>query len=225
MKKILPLVFIGFLMTTLSVSAEPQNIHVKLLQLQKYYNDGAYALDIRRVADRAYHYLASRVKEKREGKKLAIMVDIDETALSNYPQIMAWYNGVSNVGDSLSQSQLQELTDSFNDKPIKPVLSLYNFAIKNDVAVFFVTGRTWNDESGTISNLHSAGYDKGWAALVLRQKNQLGISASNFKSQSAKQIKQQGYDLVLAIGDQFSDLPKAYADKVFKIPNPYYFIA
>jgi predicted secreted acid phosphatase len=225
MKKILSCFSIVLLVTTGLLFAEPQNFNVTLKRLQQYHDDGAYALDIRRVTDTARRYLQSRLKEKRQGQKLAIMVDIDETALSNYPQIFAWYNGVNNVGDSLSQSQLAVLTDSFNDKPIKPVLSLYDFAIKNGVAVFFVTGRTWNDQSGTISNLKSAGYDKGWSALVLRQRDQLHLSASKYKAQYAKQIKQQGYDLVLAMGDQFSDLPQAYADKVFKIPNPYYFIA
>ncbi len=225
MKKILSSLLVVLLVTSSCLFAEPVNINFSIKSLKKYHDNGAYALDIQRVSGRAQRYLSSRLDKSSTQHKLAIMIDIDETALSNYPQIVAWLNGVSNVGDSISKAQLAVLTDSFNDKAIKPVLSLYNFAINNKVAVFFVTGRTENDKAGTITNLKSAGYDKGWNALVLRQKDQAKLSATKYKANYAAQIKRNGYDLVLAIGDQISDLPRAYADKVFKIPNPYYFIA
>jgi len=34
----------------------------------------------------------------------------------------------------------------------------------------------------------------------------------------------QGYDILLTIGDQYSDLKGGYADKGFKLPNPMYYL-
>ena len=45
-----------------------------------------------------------------------------------------------------------------------------------------------------------------------------------YKSHMREQIEKQGYDVVLNIGDQKSDLAGGHADKAFKLPNPYYFI-
>jgi hypothetical protein len=38
-------------------------------------------------------------------------------------------------------------------------------------------------------------------------------------------IEQRGYDIVLDASDQESDLNGGHADRLFKLPNPYYFIA
>jgi len=45
-----------------------------------------------------------------------------------------------------------------------------------------------------------------------------------YKSGTRAYIESQGYDIVADIGDQFSDLEGNYADKVFKMPNPNYYL-
>lgn len=45
-----------------------------------------------------------------------------------------------------------------------------------------------------------------------------------YKSSTRKMIQEKGYTIVVNIGDQFSDLAGGYAERVFKLPNPYYFI-
>jgi hypothetical protein len=37
-------------------------------------------------------------------------------------------------------------------------------------------------------------------------------------------IQEKGYTVVVNIGDQFSDLAGGHTERVFKLPNPYYFI-
>jgi len=39
-----------------------------------------------------------------------------------------------------------------------------------------------------------------------------------------KQITEQGYSIVLNLGDQKGDLRGGYAEKAFKLPNPYYLV-
>jgi predicted secreted acid phosphatase len=223
MRKILLLLSVAFLSVSSSLFAEPENLHNVIVKLEKYHDDGAYSLEIKHAVFAAKNYLQSRFDSACSGHKCAIMLDIDETSLSNYPAIIAWLHGVSNVGDTLTAKQLEQLTHPFNDKPIKPVLGLYNYAKDHNVRVFFVTGRTENDRAGTIANLKSAGYNRGWAGLFLRQPSQAKMSAAEYKSSMAAKISAD-YNLVMAVGDQKSDLP-SQAGKGFKIPNPYYFIA
>ena len=40
----------------------------------------------------------------------------------------------------------------------------------------------------------------------------------------ASEITDDGYNIVVNLGDQDSDLKGGYAEKAFKYPNPYYFI-
>jgi predicted secreted acid phosphatase len=216
------LVFIIALLTP-TIWSVPPNFHWAKEKLMSYKSSGAYALDLAKTDKQALQYLKNRVNRNKKTNKLAIMLDVDETALSNFTAIKTLYAAIGNVGDTLTAKQIQVMTDPFHDPAIAPTLNLYRYAIKHQVAVFFVTGRTSNDLKGTIANLHRVGY-KQWQALILRQPAEYGLKADIYKRNKAKTIRQQGYDLVLAVGDQYSDLPRRYADVVFKLPNPFYFI-
>ena len=45
-----------------------------------------------------------------------------------------------------------------------------------------------------------------------------------YKSGTRAYIESQGYEIVADFGDQFSDLEGGFADKVFKMPNPNYYL-
>ena len=45
-----------------------------------------------------------------------------------------------------------------------------------------------------------------------------------YKSGTRAYIESQGYDIVADFGDQFSDLEGGFANKVFKMPNPNYYL-
>ena len=45
-----------------------------------------------------------------------------------------------------------------------------------------------------------------------------------YKSGTRAYIESQGYDIVADMGDQFSDLQGGFADRVFKMPNPNYYL-
>ena len=51
------------------------------------------------------------------------------------------------------------------------------------------------------------------------------MSAVPYKSSTRKRIERSGFDIVLSMGDQMSDLIGGAADNTFKLPNPFYFIA
>ena len=70
-------------------------------------------------------------------------------------------------------------------------------------------------------NLRKVGFD-GWQELVLKPG---GIGTLDYKAGERKRIEGEGYDIVVNVGDQESDLDGGYADRGFKLPNPFYFIS
>lgn len=198
---------------------EPTNLATIKKQLITYHDSGLYSKQIDAMVKEAKAYLKTRVANPASftHKKPAIVLDIDETVLSNYPSLLArdFGGNAANISADI---------DKGIDKPIKPMLDFYRYAQKNHIAIFFLTGRSEAERNVTIQNLEKAGYTH-WQALILRNKQHAHTSAVVYKSAMRKQISDQGYDIVLNIGDQQSDLTGGYADKSIKLPNPYYFIA
>ncbi len=205
--------------TPISFAQAPENLHISKQQVIAYYNSGNYEKDLSSVATQAETYLQQRVNENAKSaqpKKLAIVFDIDETALSNYPDMLKL-----NFGGTMKM-MLDDIAKG-QDAAIKPTLQLYQLAEKDHVAVFFITGRYQWLQQATIKNLKAADYTK-WNQLMMKPNNYQLPSVIPFKSSERAKIEKQGYDIVVNIGDQYSDLKGGYADKTFKLPDPYYFI-
>jgi predicted secreted acid phosphatase len=109
-----------------------------------------------------------------------------------------------------------------HDPAIIPVLELFNFVKKDGVAVFFLTGRSSRERETTIRSLNAAGYN-GWADLIMRPETDKS-PARIFKSQERQKIEDKGYRIILNIGDQASDLAGCCAERIFKLPNPFYLV-
>ncbi len=199
--------------------AEPANIDQLKQELLTYQSSGQYDKDIAQVIADAETYMAGRVAENKKAtppQKLAMVFDIDETSLSNYKNIAA-----NNFCYSKDQS-IKDIARA-NDPVIAPTLMLYQDAVKNGIAVFFITGRGDSLNKETISNLKAAGYE-GWAGLFFRPKTDTQPSASPFKTQARAAIEQAGYTIIASVGDQDSDFTGGHAEKTFKLPNPFYYI-
>jgi predicted secreted acid phosphatase len=107
-------------------------------------------------------------------------------------------------------------------KAIDPTLRLFNLAKSKNVAVFFVTGRHDNERSPTIENLKEAGY-AGWIELIMRTPgDQTAVRV--FKTAERAKIAARGFTIIANVGDQQSDLNGGYAERVFRVPNPFYFL-
>ncbi|CAM4408609.1 MAG: hypothetical protein LEGION0403_FIIPPAGN_02660 [Legionella sp.] len=220
--KKLPLAVLAFC-STLAVTtytyAEPPNLTCVKNELKQYHDSGRYEKDLAQVIAKAQHYInqQARMNEtKKNPKKLAVILDIDETSLSNYKyMIQRDFTG--------TKAQFHQDVMAANSPAIKPTLSLYNHAIQRGVKVFFITGRRKPETNATVKNLHRAGYHK-WAGLYLRPSNYVQKSIIPFKSHTRELITQQGYTIIATIGDQYSDLKGGYAEKGYKLPNPYYYL-
>ena len=106
--------------------------------------------------------------------------------------------------------------------PIKPVLDLYDFAKSKGVSIFFLTGRYDTSRESTSSNLTAAGY-AGWTDLLFRPSGN-SQTAAIMKAGVRRGIEQKGYKIIFDIGDQLSDLAGGYAERTYKLPDPFYFV-
>jgi acid phosphatase len=216
-----------FLFSLLLIStcsfAQPQselpNLSLVKNTLRNYHDSGQYNADISRVIDRAMCYLHFRINQNKQlahPQKLAIVLDIDETSLSNYNDMVRLnFGGTQKEGD--------QAEGAGHDPAIESTLKLYRYAESNGVAVFFVTGRLSTIRQNTAENLVKAGYTH-WDAFYMKPVEYKNKSVVPYKSGMRKEIARRGYDIVLNIGDQESDLKGGSCDMAFKLPNPYYYI-
>lgn len=205
------------LVTLTSYAKEPQNLAVSKSIVKRYHDSGEYMQDFTKVTDRAMSYLKARIKQgAAPGKKLAIVFDIDETTLSNYPNMVKL-----DFGGTIDQIRAQE--DTATDKALKPALDLYQLARAHDVAIIFITGRIDSERDSTERNLKETGYTV-WDKLIFREGEFKKLPAAVYKTEMRKRLTAEGYQIILNIGDQYSDLRGDYAEKTFKLPNPFYLI-
>ena len=147
-------------------------------------------------------------------KKLALVLDIDETSLSNY-------NAIQLDNFTFGTNSQREAIDQTGVK-IQPTLDLFNLAKQNGVAVFFITGRRENTRAPTVSNLEREGFD-GWQQLFLKPDASTDTTVQ-YKSGARAAIEGQGYRIIANVGDQYSDLAGGHEDIGFKLANPFYFL-
>jgi len=215
-----------YLPQTLEIT-QPINLGQLKLQIYHYACSGAYDSELDKVLSDARSYL-----EKRAGEvsKPALVLDIDETSLSNLPQELANDFGyIPNIPNPKCDA-LPKGPCGFNDwvlsglaKAIPGTLALFTAAKARNVSVFFITGRHPNEEDVTVKNLKAAGYD-GWAGLVLRTKDDDKKTIAGYKSSARAKIAAQGYTIIVNVGDQHSDLDGGYAERAYKLPNPFYYL-
>lgn len=209
----------SLMLGSFSSATEPRNLELVKQSLIHYHDSGEYQKDLARVVQQAKAYLKARLdknKARPVKQKLAIILDIDETALSNYPDMIKL-----DFGGTLKQ--IEEEEGNGKDEAIEPTLKLYEFAKDNGVAVFFITARKENYRSVTAANLENVGY-KNYDGLYMLPLDYTGKSVAYFKTATRKQLTEQGYVIVLSVSDQKADLRGGYAEKAFKLPNPYYLV-
>ena len=179
--------------------------------------DGCYADDLKKQSDAAVGWLDRRVAEAKSDEKLAIVLDIDETSLSNWE--------VEQKDDfGYIAKDWEELEKSEKAPAIPGTLALCKDALAHHVAIFFITGRNEPDRKVTEGNLKKAGYSD-WAGLALRGTHPSTQSVADYKSSERQKIVDAGYKIVVNMGDQFSDLNGLpQAELSVKLPNPFYYI-
>jgi acid phosphatase len=178
---------------------------------------GCYSKDLDLEADRAIAFLRTRAAHRRVNEKLALVLDIDETTLSNWDEM-------SNANFEYNGKEFNAWIESAQAPAIPGTLRLHNEAQRLGVSMFFLTGRPESQRAATEANLRLQGFNS-WKQLIMRSPGEKGTTALAYKSAERAKIAAQGYHIVLNVGDQWSDLRgKPEAEYSVKYPDPYYFI-
>ncbi len=158
-------------------------------------------------------------------KRPAAVFDIDETSLANWPAYRA--NGWGRLTEGPCDLQkgpcgLRAWQAMGQSKAIPSTLELARHARELGVAVFFITGRPADLREATERNLRAEGYE--WDGLVLLPEGASFKSAADFKAPERRRLAEQGYTVLVSIGDQESDLAGGDAERTFKLPTPVYYL-
>jgi predicted secreted acid phosphatase len=192
-----------------------------------------YTTDMQKQVDLAMAYLdqriAQRIAERKPEERLAIVLDIDETSLSN------WQLDLDDKFEYVP-AHWKDWYRKAQAPAIESVRKLFRKAVENKVDVFFITGRGTVDLKETEADLLAAGYTnepnakpterhKGWTFLYTRA-DAIGTTAE-YKARMRADIETGTWKerIILNLGDQLSDMQGSpMAEVSIKLPNPFYYI-
>lgn len=198
---------------SLALAGEPpMNLTTLKRSCVRYHDSGEYLADIAAVDAKAEAWL----DENASVPRAAIVLDIDETSISNWA-----YEKRLDFG--YDHATFNAFLRDTKAEVIAPTHALVAHAQRLRMAIFFVTGRREPLRAVTETDLREAGY-AGYDGLDLAPENYHEPSISIYKSAMRKRISENGYHIVANVGDQESDLAGGYADRGFKLPNPFYLV-
>lgn len=201
---------------------QPANIGELKTEATRYYDSGAYLTDLQAATAPAAAWIA---EQSHRVARPAVVLDIDETSLSNWDAIRANDFGRINDGpcDALPQGPCGwRAWDLRAQAPaIPPTLEVFRTARDNGATVFFITGRDESQRAATARNLEAVGY-ASYAELIMEPVDAQYVSAADFKAPQRARIEAQGYTVIANLGDQPSDLAGGSAQRTFQLPNPFY---
>ena len=188
------------------------------------YHQQYYDADVAAVFDSAQKYVEQNAAQ---ANRPALVLDIDETSLTNWPNLLADDFGF--VADG-SCDALPKGPCGFNQwilkgsaKAIEPARKLFEAAKAKGVAVIFITGRPDSQRDITILNLDHVGYE-GWTELRTRPDRDNLPTVQDYKTAERTKVEAEGYTIIANVGDQMSDIDGEHSGCRFKVPNPFYFI-
>jgi hypothetical protein len=195
---------------------EPLNLSDAKAAVHAYLDSGAYLREFAAASAEARGWIERRAAARRPGERLAVVLDIDETVLSNLPHMLEQDFGyVPRLWD--------EWVDQAAAPALEPMLEVYRAARAADVAVLFLTGRKApRDRAGTEENLRRTGMGE-WEALRFAEAGDAHLPTAAARKAAARAAwKAEGWTIIATIGDQYSDLEGGHAERAFKLPNPMY---
>ena len=200
-----------------SSGPEPLNLDTAKAAVVRYYESGNYERAMTTVAADARDWIEQYAKHRRADERLAVVFDIDETLLSNYPHIHS-------IGFGYIPSDWEAWIARGEAPAIKPMRELFLVARHLGYDVFLITDREDpRERAATEANLRREGLG-GYTRLIMRPDDGQKLSVSDRKTAARRALYREGYMIVANLGDQESDLRGGYAEHTFKLPDPLYLI-
>jgi acid phosphatase len=221
---------IGTAMLSLAVAVasgcahRPKPLYEAEQAVADYIASGLYLRDVSAVINDAQAYLTQRADG--DTSKLAVVLDIDETALSNWPAYkLNNYSRILHGPCDLFAGPCGIFAyQAMGISPaIEPTRDLARTARQLGVKVYFLSGRSGAMQTTTERNLLDKGYSFDGVILYPEDEEKLR-SAADFKAAERARLESLGLKIILCLGDQLSDLAGGHCERTFKLPNPVYFL-
>lgn len=138
--------------------------------------------------------LLSQIKEfKKKGKKLAIVTDLDETALDN----SAWAFKV--MLDGTDYPQHWENWEKTGNAPALPgAVSFFQWAVTKKVEVFYISNRQQENVKSTIENLKKLGFP-------LADTNHVFLKTTESNKVARREMVMKNHEIIMLLGDNLAD--------------------
>ncbi|MEE2769560.1 MAG: HAD family acid phosphatase [Pseudomonadota bacterium] len=178
--------------------------------IRDYVKKGQYDKDLKKIVKQAKTLVNYELLTNPKNK--AVIIDIDETILSNLPYISQQIH----LNDVVKLNRWQM---SSKCEAIEPIVSLYGWLLDRDVKIYFITARPLELKKATIDNFKKLSIPP--SQIVFRDQDQWPVP-KEFKIAMRKNIVNNDYDIILNIGDQPTDFEGGYWKRALKVPNPFY---
>lgn len=215
MRKLVIGLVVGWVAVSVSRAEPDLNLSDAKLAVRDYHDSGEYHDEIEQVAAWAMAWIERRAAQRTPDERLVVIMDVDETVLSNYPHMdeqdfgyvpAAWVQWV----------------DRSAAPALEPMQRVFETARHHDIAVIFLTGRAEPAEAaGTIKNLQQVGMGD-YERIIFKGPTDTAPTAAERKRRRRIQLEEEGWTIIASLGDQGSDLAGGHAERIFKLPNPFY---
>ena len=192
-----------------------------------------YISEMKRIAGSQWDYLAhAKLVARAHHRRPAIVLDADDTTLWTYDMEDKAMNFV--FDPALQNTFVQD--QRFPATPA--MVDFVNTAHRRGFAIFGLTGRNDDQKTATLANLAKVGYTpftkqnfftKWTGKGPSRQPSYISCATAKcstveYKAGTRRWIEHKGYEIVLNVGDQWSDLMGGHSDRNLKLPNPTYYL-
>ena len=181
-------------------------------QLKTEVDSGAYARSLAAGWAKASKALDAQLARKPAAKHPAVVLDIDETSMSNVACLEAADFGLAGLADCALNSK---------SVAIPGAKAFYKQARAAKVRVFFVTGAPAAICGARAKNLTAQGFGSA-PAITCKPADYTTDSLIPYKSAARAAIEKAGNTILVNVGDQQSDLSGGHAKATVKLPNPFY---
>ena len=148
-----------------------------------------------------------------------VVLDIDETSLNHYKALKEY-----NFPQGDNHKVWSECIFANTGTPIQATLDFYKFCLSKGLKVFFVSARVADSIDTTKLALKDAGYTQFENVFVFPKEiaDYNPKQFTNFKSERRAYIESLGFEVLLSIGDQPSDLIGGFTKYTCELPNYLY---
>ncbi|MDP8219906.1 MAG: 5'-nucleotidase, lipoprotein e(P4) family [Candidatus Stygibacter frigidus] len=194
------IILLIILLTFIGIWAEELNDEGSLVAVLYHQASAEYQA----ICYQAYNLASDqliRLSKKEHQKPLAVILDVDETVLSN-----SKYNALEVIRKREYPKEFYQWIDEMNSEPIAGALEFTLLADSLGIKIFYITNRRDHKQAPTIGNLQKYGFPQAVPEQVL----------CKVKESSKEKRRQQvmaDYEVLLLIGDNLIDFADCFAGR------------